>query len=178
MFKDRQPAEIYALSDPITGQLRYIGKANDSAERLKSHLRDANRRDTPVYRWIRKLTNKGLAPAVKVLEVTHDWQESERRLIALSRARGDKLLNVADGGDEPACSTAVRSSNAVALNQRLAADPLAKRVRDIKRAMMTAANLGQLPDTVVAKLHLAASKRPDLFGCFSAIQMGGYRGAL
>jgi len=43
---------IYALTDPSTGEVRYIGKANDPSARLKSHLMDSRRRNTPVYRWI------------------------------------------------------------------------------------------------------------------------------
>lgn len=100
-------AAIYGLFD-ANGELRYIGKANDPKKRLASHMRDARRRDTPVYRWIRK----NGAPILEVLEDNcEDWKASERRLIAEARSRGDKLLNVADGGDEPLCPIEVRREN-------------------------------------------------------------------
>lgn len=106
------PAIIYGLTCPDTGSIRYIGKANNLAKRLASHLRDARTRTTPVYCWITKLVSDGKRPGLVVLEDAQDWVEAERRLIAVSRARGDRLLNVADGGDEPFCSTEVRAANA------------------------------------------------------------------
>lgn len=116
MTTKRKPAtkaEIYALIDPRDGAVRYIGKANDSAKRLMSHIRDSRResRRTPVYVWMRKLTKLGMVPGFTVLEVTADWKEVERRYIAEARARGDRLLNVADGGDEPYCPPEVRVAN-------------------------------------------------------------------
>jgi hypothetical protein len=50
-----QKIEIYSLNDPYTYKVRYIGKAKDSQKRLKSHIRDSKRRNTPVYQWIRSL---------------------------------------------------------------------------------------------------------------------------
>lgn len=55
--------DIYALCDPDTGDVRYIGKANCAQLRLKSHLRDARIRKTPVYCWINELLAKGLCPS-------------------------------------------------------------------------------------------------------------------
>ena len=100
-------ASIYGLYDSA-GCLRYIGKANDPRKRLDGHMRDARRRRTPLYDWI----NKHGRPAMRVIEADcEDWKASERRLIAEARARGDKLLNIADGGDEPFCPPEVRSAN-------------------------------------------------------------------
>lgn len=104
--------EIYALIDPRDGAIRYIGKANDSRKRLVKHLADARRRRTPVYDWINMLAKLGMRPTFQVLEVADDWVEAERRLIAEARDRGERLLNVADGGDEPYCPPEVRSANA------------------------------------------------------------------
>ena len=108
---------IYALCDPVTGEVRYIGKANDPEKRLKSHLRDARSRRTPVYCWINKLTSNGEKPVLKVLEWATDWREAERRLITQYRESGARLLNVAEGGDEPACSYATRAANGKAVSQ-------------------------------------------------------------
>lgn len=104
--------EIYALTDP-DGKIRYIGKANNSQSRFKGHLRDARRRSTPVYCWITSLVSKGQVPGLVVLEVcsTRSWQDAERHHIAAHRAIGFELLNVADGGNEPACSREVRAEN-------------------------------------------------------------------
>lgn len=108
---------IYALMDPTSGELRYIGKADCSDKRLKGHLRDARRRNTPVYAWIRKLLACGKTPEMVVIdEACSDWKARERELIARARLSGYRLLNLADGGDEPHCPKGVRSSNAKRLN--------------------------------------------------------------
>lgn len=110
---------IYGLTDPRDGRVRYVGKANDPTSRLKGHLRDCRRRNTPVYAWIRKLAGLGLSPGLCVLEADcADWKEAERRIIAERRGAGEKLLNVAEGGDEPHCPLEVRRKNAAMLNAK------------------------------------------------------------
>jgi hypothetical protein len=100
-------ASIYGLYD-CDGALRYIGKANDPAKRLKGHMRDRQRRRSPLYDWL----NKHGLPEMRVIEQDcADWCEAERRLITDARVRGEKLLNVADGGDEPHCPVEVRRRN-------------------------------------------------------------------
>jgi len=101
--------EIYGLFDK-GGNLRYIGKANNSAKRLMGHMRECRRRRTPLYDWIKK---HGL-PELRVLYVCgdgEDWRDVERRFIKDGRAEGLRLLNIADGGDEPHCPTEVRRAN-------------------------------------------------------------------
>jgi len=106
----KETVKIYGLYDPVTGALRYIGKANDAAARLKTHLRDARRRDTPVYRWIRKLARNGMVPNMKVLAECQPelWPSVEREIIS----QNEGLLNVAEGGTEPFCPPEVRKANA------------------------------------------------------------------
>lgn len=159
-------AEIYALIDPRTGAIRYVGKANDSAKRLKKHIQDSRTRNTPVYCWMRKLAGMGLVPSVRVLEVTDDWQEAERRLIDVLRARGERLLNVAEGGDEPYCSPEQRAENGRRLSAAIHSDPFRHRIWEIKRAIACALKSGFLSNQHRAKLRLAAQKRPDLFGAW------------
>lgn len=89
---------IYALHHPLTGELRYIGKANDADKRLKSHLRDAKRLSRPVAAWVRSLVNDGLLPEMWVIRETDDWEAAEVEEIASARKRGARLLNLADGG--------------------------------------------------------------------------------
>lgn len=131
MTAKRKPAtksEIYALIDPRDGAIRYIGKANDSAKRLKSHIRDARRRRTPVYDWLNKLMAMGLAPSVVILETCEDWIEAEKRHIAQARAQGMRLLNVAEGGNEPYCSPETRAANGRNTKGRVLPYPNIRRV--------------------------------------------------
>lgn len=161
--------QIYGLHDPVTGELRYIGKANNSVNRLKSHLRDSKKRNTPVYCWIRKLAKDGLIPVCKVILETDDWVASERELIHVSRAMGDRLLNIADGGDEPYCSKETRQRNG-AKNARFVHDnPVRHRIWEIKKTMMSAIKRGEVNEKTREKLKQAAKKRPEIFGCFATI---------
>lgn len=110
-MSEPKAVSIYGLIDPRCGMIRYIGKANDPAKRFASHVRDSARRMTPVYAWFRKLASLGLEPEMLVLTECENWEAEERRLIAVARAGGHKLLNVAEGGDQPHCPHEVRSAN-------------------------------------------------------------------
>lgn len=90
---------IYALCDPESMTVRYIGKAKNLEHRLKAHMNDKD--DTRKARWIRSLRERNLAPVVIVLEIIDEqkWQEAERRWIALYRNTGLDLTNHTDGGE-------------------------------------------------------------------------------
>ena len=107
-----ETVEIYALLEPGTGEVRYVGKAKCSHKRLKAHIRDSRRRRTPVYIWMARLLAAGKAPTVKILETceVEAWPDRERFHIAEYR-KTFQLLNVADGGDEPFCPPEIRSAN-------------------------------------------------------------------
>ena len=167
-FNDKDAAEIYALIDPRDGQVRYIGKAQNSKRRLAAHLREARRR-TPVYDWIRKLRSMGLTPTVRVLSVTSDWRHEERKLIAWGRALGCRLLNIADGGDQPACSQEQRSLNAKALNARYADDPDAFKLKEIKRRLLDGHKRGQLSVFAVECMRECYRADPVNFAAFGRI---------
>jgi len=162
-------SEIYALLEPDTGAIRYIGKARDSMQRFYRHMKDRNRRDYPVYRWINKLVSKGKSPDMIVLETSDNWPEAERRLIELSRAKGCRLLNVAEGGNEPYCSNEQRAANGRRLVAELKASPEMTRIREMKRYLSVAIKNGYGSNGARAKLRVAAAKRPDLFGIFATI---------
>lgn len=168
--KNSANVEIYALSDPRTGKVRYIGKANNSARRLKAHIRES-RRKTPLYRWIAKLSALGLKPDMSVIcvSLSDEWQGLECAIISQYRESHHDLLNVADGGDEPYCADSVRSANGKQLAQRIADDPIFARVCAIKKQIGTALKLGQVPERTKAKLRECARKRPDMFGVWAAI---------
>ena len=162
--------EIYALCDPKTDCIRYIGQSKDSGERLKRHIRDARRRTTPVYLWISTLFAEGLSPVIKVLEVTENGNEAERRQIELSRARGDQLLNVSDGGAHIACTHEQRSAKGKIMNERLAANKKLHQITKIKRQIASAIKEGHVTNETRAKLRYAAWKRPDLFGLWLTLE--------
>lgn len=136
--------DIYGLYDPETGDLIYVGKADDPDKRLMSHIRDSRRRNTPLYRWIRE---RG-TPAISVIvRDSPDWRADERRIIKESRYIGYNLLNVADGGDHP---KATPQSLAVA-----ASTANAKRPKSVMRAY-------RLIEYMIRVAERASGHRPDL----------------
>lgn len=92
-------AFIYALRCPVTGQIRYIGKATNPKKRLSVHLASKER----CYRtnWVRSLTKQGLRPALEIIaEVPElEWQFWECSYIHLYRSLGFDLVNGTAGGD-------------------------------------------------------------------------------
>lgn len=92
---------IYGLLDPRDGQIKYVGKTKDLAQRMKDHLKDAKRSNTPKNAWLLKLGRLDLCPEMIVLEEVSKamWPEAERRWIADMRKRGIPLKNICDGGE-------------------------------------------------------------------------------
>lgn len=123
-------------------------------------MRDARRRNTPLYAWIRKHGT----PELRVLEADcDDWVEAEQRLIAEARARGEDLLNLARGGDQPYCPTGVRADNGRRNARAIHDDPRRRRLWQLKRDLGDMLKRGYVSDRTKAKIRLAANKRPDLF---------------
>lgn len=92
---------IYGLRCPADGRFRYVGFSRNAALRYRQHIAAATRGkpDYPVYRWIRKIAERGLVPELELLEVGKGpWESVEKRWIEALRIKGHPLLNVALGG--------------------------------------------------------------------------------
>lgn len=121
---------------------------------------------TPLYQWISKLRSEGVMPAMAVIAnaISDDWQDLERTLISQWRLDGMRLLNVAEGGDEPYCAPEIRAANGRRLVERMASDPLLARIARNKRMLGTALRRGTVNEATKEKMRLAAAKAPHLFG--------------
>ena len=97
------PDRIYALTDPRTEQVRYIGKTSHALDwRLKKHIAAARtRKGTYLLHWLRQLQDEGLSPDIQLLTMVAKvrWQETERAWIAFGRERGWPLTNSTEGGE-------------------------------------------------------------------------------
>jgi predicted GIY-YIG superfamily endonuclease len=97
----RKTTFIYALKDPTTNEIRYIGKANDPNERYKNHINKYGDKNTHKRNWLNKLREEKLKPILEILEEVSidNWVEFEKSYIKKYLDAGCKLLNYTDGGD-------------------------------------------------------------------------------
>ena len=93
---------IYALADPETDEIRYVGKADCVKERFAAHLREAKTgKQSHKCNWIRQVTDKNLIPQLIVLEEVsqEDWKKAEIYYIEEFKRLGHGLTNIAKGGE-------------------------------------------------------------------------------
>jgi hypothetical protein len=103
------PAFIYALVDPRTNAIRYVGKANDPHVRLEDHV-GLEGGNAAKHAWIVELLDAGVRPEARILEVVRDgrWGEREAYWIKRCREDGVDLLNANAGS--PRAHTRVLSA--------------------------------------------------------------------
>lgn len=94
---------IYALKEPDTGRIRYIGKTSDPGFRLRRHIAQA-RKGLEKYRkvrWIRSLLDRGIEPAMEMIDETSEseWPMLEAAYIQFYRDEGCDLVNSTCGGE-------------------------------------------------------------------------------
>jgi hypothetical protein len=92
---------IYALTDPRTGEIRYVGKTVDLKKRQNFHNCPSMHQKGSCRRaWVMELRELGLRPKLVSLEECSEdtWQERERYWIKRYGGVG-KLLNVREGGE-------------------------------------------------------------------------------
>jgi len=91
---------IYALCDPRTYEVRYIGKADNPHKRFHEHLIRTIGHTKKIC-WIRYLLRVGLRPIIQILEQCDlsVWQQRERFWISFYKdIIGCELTNGATGG--------------------------------------------------------------------------------
>lgn len=90
---------IYSLSDPISRNIRYIGKTNNIKKRLINHLKDKS--NCHRTNWISSLKSKKLIPIIDILEECSEEEvdDLERYYISQYKSWGYDLTNSTSGGD-------------------------------------------------------------------------------
>jgi len=93
---------IYVLLDPRTNEIRYLGKTNDTKERLYGHIYEKGKLGHK-YKWIQQLKKNGLKPIIEVLDIVPKEEEEfwEKHYISLLKSWGIRLTNFTDGGNNP-----------------------------------------------------------------------------
>lgn len=95
-----KPVYIYALIDPETDLIRYIGKSTRPVDRLNNHMNE--RSNCHRSHWLQSLKARGLRADMVFLERIDGawpWQHSERHWIDYGRRHGWPLTNNTNGGD-------------------------------------------------------------------------------
>ena len=93
---------IYTITDPRTGDIRYIGKTVNVNYRLCRHKYSA-KKSTKSHKdaWIKGILNSGLSPVLDVIDECSedDWKQTEIYWIAQFKCWGFNLLNETIGGE-------------------------------------------------------------------------------
>lgn len=93
---------IYALSDPITGEIRYVGKTSSLKRRIYAHINEC-KGDRKSYKinWIKSLLEKEKRPIISIVDVVNisDWPFWEQYWIEQFRQWGFRLTNLTLGGE-------------------------------------------------------------------------------
>jgi len=92
---------IYSLIDPISNEVRYIGKTIQKPEsRHSSHISQSkhNKKKDYTHCWIKSLLNNNNKPILNIVEETYDITR-ETYWIKYYRELGCKLTNFTDGGE-------------------------------------------------------------------------------
>lgn len=94
---------IYTLSDPISGEIKYVGQTSKTlSERMKTHLSDAKyKKVNKRIVWIKSLLKKDLEPIIDIVDEVceEDWRFWEMYWIEQFKVWGFNLKNGTIGGD-------------------------------------------------------------------------------
>jgi hypothetical protein len=97
--------KIYILIDPITNEVRYVGKTEKKLiYRLSGHICESIKSEKKSHRssWIKGLLAKNTRPIIELLDeidYTDDWGWLEIYWINQLKAWGFRLTNMSDGGE-------------------------------------------------------------------------------
>lgn len=72
--------KIYALKDPMTNEIKYIGQTSLTLyRRLTRHVSESltKKDETPKRKWIKSLIEKELCPTIELIEITDSPNERE-----------------------------------------------------------------------------------------------------
>lgn len=93
---------IYTLSDPMTEEVRYVGKTiRNPKYRLNSHISVSklNKKKDYCHSWIRSLLNKGQFPVLKIIEETFLLSRETYWIKYYKEKSNTNLTNYTEGGE-------------------------------------------------------------------------------
>lgn len=101
---------IYALCEPGTRTVRYIGKSDTPESRLKTHVRVSATRNTHLGHWLTRVLRSKKVPNLVILAKVPkcSWEQEERLYIANARMLGMNLVNTCEGGEGVTMTSEIR----------------------------------------------------------------------
>jgi hypothetical protein len=91
---------IYILENPITNEIRYVGKTNNPKNRLHYHWTVGIKSNNKTGQWLKSLKNNKTKPVMTIIDETeNDWQNLEMYWISQFKAWGFDLTNHTEGGE-------------------------------------------------------------------------------
>lgn len=92
---------IYTLNDPITYEVRYVGKSNMPKRRYYAHMRADKTASSHKINWVQSLVKEGLKPDLFIVKEVpiSEWKEWERYFIKYFKKIGNNVINHTKGGD-------------------------------------------------------------------------------
>ena len=105
MEKNLKIQFIYSLNDPITNEIRYIGKTGNIEDRYKRHLSkcylDKYDKNTYKSNWIKSLIKIGLKPTINIIQECNIENVNELEIYWINKFKidGIKLTNLSIGGE-------------------------------------------------------------------------------
>jgi hypothetical protein len=96
----RNTTFIYTLSCPISGDVRYVGKANNPRERYSKHNKMCDNNQIK-NEWIKSLLDSNLKPVLTIIDEVKisQWKEMEKFYIKKYKDLGCKLTNISGGAN-------------------------------------------------------------------------------
>ncbi len=150
---------IYALRDPITLEIRYIGKTDQPKVRLRKHVMTGRWERTHKGNWIRSLLAQGLRPLFEVIDTVaqSEWQAAECAYVLFYKEEGCNLVNSTPGGEGLGAGE----------NHPMFGKPQPDEVRAKRSVSMNGKNKGKYPSALARARMSAAQKArevPPYFG--------------
>lgn len=91
---------IYTLENPVSNEIRYVGKTNNPERRLHYHWTVGYKSNNKLGNWLKSLKKIKIKPIMIIIDETNEnWEILEQYWISQFKTWGFKLVNSTDGGE-------------------------------------------------------------------------------